>query len=247
MSAGTAATPWIGSWAVAAGVTDAPGFKNETVRQIVHTSVGGSAVRVQLSNLYGSAPVVIGNVYVALRDSGPTTVASSNRTVTFGGQQSVTLPAGSSIASDPIPFDVPPLADIAVSLYLPGETSPRPTGHDGSLQDVYVAPGNAGADPGFAGFTANPAGQAYYFLTNVDVQNAQATGSVVAFGASIADGDASSSNANRRWTNDLAVRLYDAGMAVGVLNEAISITSSPMSGARRASIASSATRWPSRE
>jgi lysophospholipase L1-like esterase len=220
-SDGTPSIPWTGTWAVAPWVTDAPGFNNETVRQIVHTSIGGSAVRVQLSNLYGSEPVVIGNVYVALRDSGPITVASSTRTVTFGGQQSVTLPAGASIASDPVPFDVPPLADIAVSLYLPGETSPQSTGHDGSLQDVYVAPGNIGADPSFTGFTTNLAGQAYYFLTNVDVQNAQATGAVVAFGASITDGVASSSNANRRWPNDLAVRLFDAGMPVGVLNEGI--------------------------
>ncbi|WP_184037507.1 GDSL-type esterase/lipase family protein [Paraburkholderia sp. Cpub6] len=222
MSNGTASIAWIGTWAVAPWVTNAPGFNNETVRQIVHTSIGGSAVRVQLSNLYGSEAVVIGNVYVALRDSGPITVASSTRTVTFGGQQSVTLPAGASIASDPVPFDVPSLADIAVSLYLPGGTPPHSTGHDGSLQDVYVAPGNVGADPSFTGFTPNPAGQAYYFLTNVDVQNAKATGAVVAFGASITDGSASSSNANRRWPNDLAVRLFDAGMAVGVLNEGIS-------------------------
>lgn len=222
MSNGTASIAWIGTWAVAPWVTNAPGFNNETVRQMVHTSIGGSAVRVQLSNLYGSKAVVIGNVYVALRDSGPITVASSTRTVTFGGQQSVTLPAGASIASDPVPFDVPSLADIAVSLYLPGGTPPHSTGHDGSLQDVYVAPGNVGADPSFTGFTPNPAGQAYYFLTNVDVQNAKATGAVVAFGASITEGSASSSNANRRWTNDLAVRLFDAGMAVGVLNEGIS-------------------------
>ncbi|EDZ97955.1 lipolytic protein G-D-S-L family [Burkholderia sp. H160] len=222
MSDGAASIAWIGTWAVAPWVTSAPGFNNETVRQIVHTSIGGSAVRVQLSNLYGSEAVVIGNVYVALRDSGPTTVASSTRTVTFGGQQSVTLPAGASIASDPVPFDVPSLADIAVSLYLPGATPPHSTGHDGVLQDVYVAPGNVAADPSLTGFTPNPAGQAYYFLTDVDVQNAKATGSVVAFGASITEGTASSSNANRRWPNDLATRLLNAGMAVGVLDEGIS-------------------------
>ncbi|MEM5438599.1 GDSL-type esterase/lipase family protein [Paraburkholderia diazotrophica] len=221
-SVGASPIPWTGTWAVAPWATDAPGFNNQTVRQIVHTSIGGSAVRVQLSNLYGSKAVVIGNVYVALRDRGPTTVAGSTRTITFGGQQSVTLPAGASIASDPVPFDVPPLADIAVSVYLPSETPPRPTGHDDSLQDVYVAPGNVGADPGFTGSTTNPAGQAYYFLTNVDVQNAHATGAVVAFGASITQGLRSSSNANRRWANDLAVRLFNAGMAVGVLNEGIS-------------------------
>ncbi|HEY2019637.1 GDSL-type esterase/lipase family protein [Paraburkholderia sp.] len=192
------------------------------MRQIVHTSIGGSAVRVQLSNLYGSEPLVIGNVHVALRDRGAMTVASSTRMVTFGGQQSVTLPAGTSIASDPVPFDAQPLADIAVSVYLPGTTPPQPTGHDGSLQDVYVAPGNIGADPSFTGFSTNPAGQAYYFLTNVDVQNAHATGAVVAFGASITEGAASTSNANRRWTNDLSVRLFNAGMVVGVLNEGIS-------------------------
>jgi lysophospholipase L1-like esterase len=221
-SIGTSSVPWVGTWAVAPWVTDAPAFNNETVRQIVHTSIGGSVVRVSLSNLYGSKAVVIGDVHVALRDNGPDTVASSNRTVTFGGNPGVTLSPGASIASDPVPFEVPPLADIAVSLYLPAETPSRPTGHEGSLQDVYVARGNVGANAAFAGFTTNPSGQAYYFLTNVDVQNAQAMGSVIAFGASITEGRASSSNANRRWPNYLARRLSDAGMAVGVLNEGIS-------------------------
>ncbi|ACC76010.1 GDSL-type esterase/lipase family protein [Paraburkholderia phymatum] len=221
-SNGTSSVPLVGTWAVAPWVAGGPGFKNETVRQIVHTSIGGSAVRVRLSNLYGSTAVVIGNVHVALRNTGPNTIASSTRTVTFGGQQSVTLPAGASIASDPVPFEVPALADLAVSLYLPAETPSRTTGHDNSLQDVYVASGNVGADAAFSRFTTNPSGQAYYFLTNVDVQNAQATGAVVAFGASITEGRASSKNANRRWPNYLAGRLSDAGIIAGVLNEGIS-------------------------
>jgi lysophospholipase L1-like esterase len=141
----------------------------------------------------------------------------------FGGQPHVTIPAGASVVSDPVAFRVPILADVAISLYLSSRTPPRSTGHVNGLQDVYIASGDVSADPAFSGGTANSAGgRSYYFLTNLDVQNDAATGSVVAFGASITDGFRSSANGDRRWPNRLAVRLQQAGMTVGVLNMGIS-------------------------
>ncbi|SAL81580.1 lipase/acylhydrolase [Caballeronia choica] len=215
--------PWVGTWSVAPSVTDDDGFNNQTVRQIVHTSIGGTSARIHLSNLYGTEPLVIGNVHIARRARGKNTIAGSDLAVTFGGQPNVTIPVGASIVSDSIAFQVPALADVAISLYLPQRTPPHSTGHVDGLQDVYIAPGDAGADPAFAGGTANSAGgQSYYFLTNLDVQNAAATGAVVAFGASITDGLLSRANTNRRWPNRLAVRLQKAGMTVGVLNQGIS-------------------------
>lgn len=217
------AAPWVGSWSVAPSVTDDPGFNNQTVRQIVRTSIGGTSARIRVSNLFGTAPIVIGNARIARRTRGQQTVTGSDRAITFGGQPNVTVPVGASMVSDAVAFQVPALADVAISLYLPQQTPPRSTGHVDGLQDVYIAPGDVSADPAFSGGTANSAGgQSYYFLTNLDVQNPAATGAVVAFGASITDGLASRANTNRRWPNRLAIRLQRAGMTVGVLNQGIS-------------------------
>ncbi|TFW20672.1 GDSL-type esterase/lipase family protein [Duganella callida] len=221
--AAAAPVPWTGTWAVTPWITDDNGFHNQTIRQIVHTSIGGTSARVHLSNRFGTQPVVIGSAYIALRDSEARTVAGSSRQILFGAKAAVTIPAGGEVVSDAVAFDVPALGDVAVSLYVPGDTAPRATGHSASLQDVYFAPGNAAAKPDMPGVSTNSvSGQAYYFLTNLDVQNPAATGAVVAFGASITDGLASRPNANLRWTNDLAQRLRQAGMTVGVLNQGIS-------------------------
>lgn len=215
--------PWIGTWSASPSITDDAGFNNQTLRQIVHTSIGGGSARIHLSNLFGSEPLMIGEARIARRAGGQETVVGSDRAVTFGGQPNVTIPVGASVVSDPVAFEVPPLADVAISLYLPVQTAPRSTGHVDGLQDVYIAAGDVAADPAFTGgSTFSPGGQSYYFLTNLDVLNPAATGAVVTFGASITDGLKSSVNANRRWPNRLAIRLQQAGMAVGVLNQGIS-------------------------
>jgi lysophospholipase L1-like esterase len=214
---------WIGTWSVSPSITDDDGFNNQTLRQIVRTSIGGTSARIHLSNLFGSEPLVIGEAQIARRARGQKTVVGSDRAVTFGGQRNVTIPVGASVVSDPIAFEVPPLADVAISLYLPVRTPPRSTGHVDGLQDLYIAAGDVGADPAFTGGTKiSPGGQSYYFLTNLDVQNEAATGAIVTFGASITDGLVSSVNGNRRWPNRLAIRLQQAGMTVGVLNQGIS-------------------------
>ncbi|WP_036023839.1 GDSL-type esterase/lipase family protein [Paraburkholderia dilworthii] len=217
------AAPWIGTWSVSPSVTDDAGFQNQTLRQIVHTSIGGTSARIHVSNLFGSAPLVIGDAQIARRARGQATVAGSGRPVTFSGKRSVTVAVGASVVSDPVPFAVPPLADVAISLYLPMRTPPRSTGHVDGLQDSYIAPGNVGADPAFrGGVTRSQGGQSYYFLTNLDVRNEAASGAIVTFGASITDGLMSGVNKNRRWPNRLAMRLQQAGMTVGVLNQGIS-------------------------
>ncbi|BCQ22590.1 G-D-S-L family lipolytic protein [Caballeronia sp. NK8] len=215
--------PWTGTWSSAPAVTSDPGFNNQTIRQIVHTSIGGTAARLTLSNLFGEKPVTIGDVRIARRQHGARTIAGTDRQVTFNGQSYVTIPAGGSVQSDAVAFQVPTLGDIAVSMHIPSQTPPNSTGHIDAMQDVYIAPGDVSADSNFAGGVVNAAGgQSNYFLTNVDVMNAAATGAVVAFGASITEGTASTPNTNRRWPNRLAERLNRAGMTVGVLNQGIS-------------------------
>ncbi|WP_061134223.1 GDSL-type esterase/lipase family protein [Caballeronia fortuita] len=219
----SATLPWTGTWSTAPMITGDGGFNNQTIRQIVHTSIGGTALGVQFSNQYGNEPLVIGDVRVALRAGGQRTVAGSDRAVTFNGQSFVTIPPGKTEMSDPIAFAVPAQSDIVVSAYFPQQTPMETTGHAEGLQDVYIAPGDVSADTEFRGGVVNALGaQSYYFLTDAVVQNANATGAVVAFGASITDGIASTPNTNGRWPNLLAARLQQAGMTIGVLNQGIS-------------------------
>lgn len=215
--ADAAAIGWTGTWAVSpqSGSTV---FNQQTVRQIVHTSIGGTSARVQLSNAFGRQPVTIDNVHVARRTSDSGVDLGTDRVATFGGQRSVTIPAGSLAVSDAIDLVVPAQSDLAVSIYLPQATGPA-TYHQTSSQTNYVTSGNASANATLPG--AQQVGS-YYFLANLDVQNASAPGAVATLGASITDGVGSSSNTNRRWPNRLASRLVDSGRAVGVLNQGIS-------------------------
>jgi lysophospholipase L1-like esterase len=222
LHAQTAPEPWVGTWAVApTGVTG--GFGNKSLRQIVHTSIGGDSARVTLSNLYGAQPVVITNVYLGQRADAQKVISGTNTAVTFNRQASVTIPAGGSVQSDAVPIAVQASSDLVVSMYVPNQVEANVTGHFGSLQDVYVAPGNVSASSDFPSSTTNSiSGQTYYFLTAVDVLNDQAKGAVVTLGASITDGIRSRGNENRRWPNLLATRLQQAGLTVGVLNAGIS-------------------------
>jgi lysophospholipase L1-like esterase len=219
-AAGTAApadTAWTGTWAAAAQSSDTT-FNKQTLRQIVHTSISGSVARIHLSNVFGSQPVVIGDVHIAQRTSGSSVDTGTDRAVTFGGQAGTTIPTGGSVVSDTISFPVAAQSDVAISVFLPQATGPA-TSHQLGNQDNYVASGDVSANATLS----NPQTTgSYYFLTNLDVQNPDAAGAVVTLGASITDGIASAANDNHRWPNDLATRLLGAGHTVGVLNEGIS-------------------------
>ena len=80
-------------------------LRNQTVRQIARVSLGGSRVRVELSNEYGTQPLVIGAA-VALAGEGSAIVAGSDRELTFGGEASVSGETGAPILSDPVDLEV---------------------------------------------------------------------------------------------------------------------------------------------
>jgi lysophospholipase L1-like esterase len=213
---------WTGTWG-APPASDGHQFQsNTTLRQTVHTSISGSTLRVQLSNVFGNSSVTISDVHVAkpTDSTGATVDLTTDKKATFGGQTSVTLAAGQTVASDAVGFAVSALEDITVSFFLAGGSGTTVTSHGLGYQDNYLY---VGSDQ--AGSASLPSGktavQTYYYLMGVDVQNTAASGMVVALGASITDGYTTSNNANQRWTDDLAVRLNNAGMTVGVLNEGI--------------------------
>jgi lysophospholipase L1-like esterase len=210
---------WTGTWAVSP-TRDNPGmrFDKQTLRQIVHTSVGGHMARIHISNLFGSQPFPIEDVHIALRITGSSIVPATDRKVQFGGLPSVIVKPGTTAVSDAIEFPVPRLADVAISFYFPKATTAS-TCHGSGFQTSYIADGDVSGDISLSGVKTT---RSYYFLINLDVQDQAALGSVVTLGASITDGYASIADTNRRWPNDLARRLADAGLNIGVLNQGIS-------------------------
>jgi lysophospholipase L1-like esterase len=197
-------------------------FNNQTLRQIVHTSIGGDRVRVVLTNAFGTAPLAVGAAHVALREQDAAIAARSDRTLTFAGNPSTTIPAGAVIVSDPVSLTVPAFADLAIDLYLPGDTasttSPLTT-HAGAQQTSYVSP--AGDHTGAADMPVMTMNQSWFFLSRVEVAAPEQVGAVVTFGDSITDGTRSTPNSNNRWPDQLARRLATQNIKMGVLNEGI--------------------------
>ena len=216
---------WVGTWATAP-VSQAPSaanqVNNQTLRQIVHISVGGDQVRVKLSNFFGTSPLVVGAAAIGVRDTGAAIVAGSSRTLTFQGITSVTIVPGAVVLSDPVNLSVPALTDLAIDAYLPGDTSATTspiTTHTGARQTNYVSPtGN------FAGAAVLPVAAtrlSWLFLTAVDVRGGPTRigGAVATLGDSITDGTASTNDTNSRWPDVLARRIATrTNIPMGVMN-----------------------------
>ncbi len=229
--AGAQTVPWTVTWSVAPQQTTiASSFNNlaqQTLRQTLHTSIGGTAARVRISNTYGVSPLVIQDVHLAqslLDSSGnptPSTVSGTDLVVTGGGSTTASIPAGETLASDTVNMQVTPEENLMVSIYFPnGVDSSNSTYHQlGGQNGMFLANGDVSANT-----TISPTStfSSYFYLTDIDVQNSAALGTLVALGASITDGYATAFNTNSRWTNDLAVRMNDTGVVVGVSNKGIS-------------------------
>ncbi len=217
VQAQTAEGSWVGAWAVSPQGSGST-FGQQTLRQIVHPTLAGETVRVRLSNVFGAESVVLDDVHIAEQDTGSAVKLESDTVITFGGQSSVTIEAGAAVESDPVTFAVTAFTNVAVSFYLPQGASSA-TFHQQGTQDNYVAAGDVS---GAASLNGAETRGSYYFLTNLDLDAPQAFGAVVTLGASITDGVVSPQNENKRWPNDLARRLADAGKPVAVLNQGIS-------------------------
>ncbi len=235
---------WVGTWATSPQATTSVSFSNQTLRMIVHTSIGGHKVRVRFSNAYGIAtasgggPLVIGAAHIALRApctviypgylynpgppavqppppggtcstiAGSAIVPGSDRVLTFGGSTSTTVWGGALAVSDPVELDVPPLADLAVSFYLPGAVPASVTYHGTAKQTSYISAAGAGD---LTAATVMPANTAltvsWYFLNTVEVLASEQTGAIVTLGDSITDANVSTQDTNFRWPYELARRL----------------------------------------
>jgi lysophospholipase L1-like esterase len=196
-------------------------FANQTIRMIVRTSAGGPRFRLEFANLHAGETVVFGAVHAALAGPAGATALGTDRAVTFGGKPNLTLYPGARAVSDPIDLMLPPLTEVAVSIYLPQPT-PAKTVDPLALMPTYIAGGNQAA----AGMLHEPliAG-AYFWLRGLSVETANAgAGAIVALGDSITEGYATTAGAHRSWPELLAERLQrDPGLSGwGVVNAGIS-------------------------
>jgi lysophospholipase L1-like esterase len=219
----TKPTHWIGTWA-AAPQPSLPGavqtFRNQTLRLIVHTSVGGTRVRIKVSNTFGDHALLIGAAHIARRAGEADIDPASDQTLNFHGRPSATVPARSTIESDPVDLDAPALSDLAVSLFFPNVTQ-ADTLHILALRTSYVS-GETGDSTAATKFPIGKKIHSWPFLTGVDVAASSHAAAIVAFGSSLTDGDGTTSDANRRWPDVLAERLQKAAFKeVSVLNEGI--------------------------
>jgi len=217
---------WIGTWATSAQPArpaNAQAFRNQTIRLIVHTSAAGKKVRIRLSNTYGEQPLVIGSAHIARRSTAADIDPASDRMLSFRGQSSITVPAGSTVVSDSVDLDVPALSDLSISVFFPATTVAM-TSHNLALQTNYVSSAETGDVTARVNFPISKTIVSWPFLTGVDVAASSRGAAIVAFGSSTTDGDGSTKDVNRRWPDVLAERLQKGSgfkAELGVLNEGI--------------------------
>ena len=200
-------------------------LRGQTLRLVVHTSIGGTRARIRLSNAFGATPLRIASAHLALRSHGAGIDAASDRVLRFGGKPELTIDAGGSAESDPVALGVPALGELALSLYLPGSVQAG-TVQAAAYQMSYVSvPGD------FAGAATLPVERripSWPLLAEIDVDAGGAPGAardsaaLVVFGDSIASGAVTTMDANRRWPDLLARRLQaDPGLRLGIVNRGI--------------------------
>jgi len=228
----SAGNRWVTTWSAAQqqpgpttidavfGNDSSRSFENQTIRHIVHTSVGGRRVRVRLSNAFGFMPLRIGAAHVAVRRVDAAIYPATGRRLTFSGQSSIQIPAGAVAVSDAVDLDVPGAGDLAVSVYLPEQTEPA-TFHEQTMQVSYLTgAGNFTSSADLAGATPI---RATYYLSTVEVLPSESVGTLVALGDSITQGAGSTVNGDHTWPDLLSARLnpYPPRPRMAVINQGI--------------------------
>ncbi len=214
---------WVGTWAASpmSMRVDDP-VADSTYRNIVHISLGGDTLRVQLTNEFGTAPLNVGAAHLAVSAGEGKTQPGTDHALTFGGRPTIMIPAGGFVISDPVPMQAAATADLVISVYIPEQPVESPTCHQLGTSVNYIAPGDASA----ATELQNPRPlKSWCFVKGIDVraENKNAA-AIVTFGDSITDGYGSTPDANHRWPDDLAQRLHAEKKTanIGVINEGIS-------------------------
>src|SRR5215472_13595281 len=202
--------PWVATWTAGPEPADPDpkepvlSLEDQTVRERVRLSIGGAQVRIRLSNEYGSSPLLVGSVTVAVPNDPASVRTGSIRAVTFGGRNSVTIPAGAPALSDPVAFPVAYGAEISLSLYFPKRVA-TPTWHQLALKRAVVSPrGDHTHEERIRGGIET---RKLLLASAVLVPAPLNQRLVVAFGDSLVDGDGATPDADRNWPDDLIRRL----------------------------------------
>jgi lysophospholipase L1-like esterase len=221
--AGQGSNRWVGTWTVSPTAMDGVSLDGQTVRMIAHISRGGEALRVRLSNAYGTRPLILGAVRIAMRGDGEDIDPATDRVVTFGGEGAVSIAPGALAISDPVAFDAPPLSDLVVSVFVPGALAQADgiTGHVNVCQTCWVSP--AGDFTREQSMPVASSIDGVFFLSAIEVPAAADTRGIVAIGDSLTISNISTVGANNRWPDQLARRFAtgDADAMPGIMNQGI--------------------------
>ena len=218
---------WVASWAASQQIPEPQNalppdeLRDATLRQIFHLSVGGSALRVHVSNAFGTDSLHFTSVHIArpVSTTSSSIVAGTDRALRFAGEESVTVPPGAEFVSDPIAYPVSALSDLAVTFHLDRPPA-QETGHPGSRATSYVVHGDFVGAPNL---NDPQKVDHWYQVAEIDVQASAGAGAIVALGDSTTDGHGATTNGNDRWTDVLAAKLQASANTreIGVANEGI--------------------------
>jgi lysophospholipase L1-like esterase len=219
------APKWVGTWSTAPQLVEtsnnppSPGLSNNTLRQIVHVSIGGDSLRMRFSNEFSTSPVTMNSVHITVSKGNGTIDTTADKALYFDGKPEITMAPGTAITSDPLQFELQPLTDVAITIYF-GNTSPDVTGHPGSRTTSYLLTGNEVTRADFRGAVKT---DHWYIINTIDVLAPDSAYAVAVLGNSITDGRGSGTNKQNRWPDELARRLQGNSdtRQVAVLNEGI--------------------------
>ena len=228
----TGASHWVGTWTaspypVPSGNLPPASLSGSVLRQVTHVSLGGSQIRVQLSNLSGNGSVSLSAVHVAVCKAAgavdSTIDPATDKALTFAGTSAVTIPAGKEIWSDPLDFTIAPLGNLTITAAFTSVPS-NLTGHAGSRTTSYQQSGSTEVTA--ASMTSARTVDSWYYISGIDVMADAAAEGAVAIGDSITDGRGTDTNQNNRWTDVLASRLHAnaATVDVSMMNQGIGAT-----------------------
>ena len=205
-----AAKHWVATWATAEQVVEPhncpppPGLQDNSIRQIVQTSISGKTVRVKFSNEFSRGPVTINAAEIAIAATAGSSCEIKPGTevnLTFSGSRSVTIQPGELVTSDEVTFPMGERENVAITMHLGEASSTSVTGHPGSRTDSYIAAGQT-SDFSNAVSTAH-----WYIINAIEVKAEKKARAVVVLGNSITDGRGSTTNMQNRWTDNLSRRL----------------------------------------
>jgi lysophospholipase L1-like esterase len=214
---------WVATWSTAPTSQSlsngtSQSFNNQTLRQTMQITVGGSRVRVRLSNEYGDAPLNVGSAHIGVQSTGASIVPGTDRALTFNGYSSITIPVGTVVLSDPVNLSLPSNTLVAISLYFPQNTG-LATFHFNGNQTAYIS--SAGDFTDSLDFPTQATTTIRYFLTFIEVLPQRKVDALAIFGASITEGNTTTTDANRRVSDVLSRKLNLAGSPprIAVLNQ----------------------------